>query len=87
MPDINLNGSGDGVRMTWPRAAFIASVLLVCGGTWAGVGFQLAAMQDSEKETRAEVQELRADFKDLRDAYLMSVAPPPKVDAKGRILK
>lgn len=87
MADINLNGNNDGVRMTWPRAAVLAIALIAAGGTWASVKLQLTSVQESQRETRAEVQALRSEVRELRDAYLLSTAPPPRIDAKGRILK
>lgn len=87
MADINLNGNTDGVRMTWPRAAVLAIALIAAGGTWASVRMQLTSVEESQSETREEVKALRAEVRELRDAYLLSAPQPPRIDNKGRILK
>lgn len=87
MADINLNGQNDGVRMTWPRAAVLAIALIAAGGTWASVKMQLTQVQASQKETREEVQALRSEVRELRDAYLLAAPEPPRIDRRGRILK
>lgn len=87
MGDINLNGDSDGVRMTWPRAAILAIALIAAGGTWASVKLQLTAVQESQRQTREEVQALRTEVRELRDAYLLSAPQPPRIDKQGRLLK
>ncbi len=87
MPDINLNGSGDGVRMTWPRAAVLAISLLVAGGTWAGIGFQIRDLQLAQAKTDEKINKLTGAVEDLTRASLLSAPPPPRVDSQGRILK
>ncbi len=87
MADINLDAHNDGVRMTWPRAAVLSIALIIGGGTWASVGFQLEAMRKEQADFRNEVKDLRAEVRELRDAYLTSMPVPPKTDRQGRILK
>jgi len=85
--DINLDAHNDGVRMTWPRAAVLSIALLIGGGTWASVGFQLEAMRREQADFRLEVKDLRHEVRELREAYLLSTPVPPRVDAKGRLLR
>ena len=87
MGDINLNGNSDGVRMTWPRAAVLAIALAVAGGTWARVEMRLSSVQDQQDRTSAQLEQLNKTVSQIRDAYLLSQVPPPRVDEQGRILK
>ncbi len=85
--DINLNGSNDGVRMTWPRAAVLAIALLVAGGTWAGIGFQRRDRQRAQEATDRKIDKLTGAVDDLTRASLLATPQPPRIDSQGRILK
>lgn len=88
--DLNLNG-GDGVRMTWPRAASIAVVLI-------GLGACLARFESRMNEQQRQIDmltravdksnvtaaELSATVTELR---IFLAHDPPSIDAKGRIKK
>ena len=87
MPDINLDAHGDGIRMTWPRAAILAIALLVAGGTWARVELRMSELTRGQEQARSDMRELTRKVEELNRTVMLRDLPPVQIDSRGRILQ
>lgn len=88
LADMTINGDRDGVRFSWPRFAVVVGGLLVFGA----VGGRVLDNQDRQQKQLNDLTDAVAAqnnrLNDLTDALRdLGYRVPPRIDAKGRILK
>lgn len=89
MADIVLNGKGDGdgVRMSWGRAAMIVAFLVGVGMFTGRMEGRMNRQDERIAEQTAAINALTRQVGDLTTAVEVLKVSPPRTDARGRILK
>ena len=89
LSDIVLNGKndGDGVRMSWVRAAAIVAFLVGFGVFTGRMEGRMTRQDERIAEQTAAINALTRQVAELTTAVEVLKVAPPRVDSEGRILR